>query len=185
MCNVFKKIWILNLLFLSFCLVWCGSTSSGVWGGISLVVSDFSVNYDWKVRLEKVYLNSTDSEDILELYQETWSNVGYVDSLLVAEKYDQWLWVNSFVKQNLDSLEIQWLSLENIDKTQILINKKWKQVNGVLVEYEISKWFISKVPVLYMSQLFIPNNDSIILFSYMSESSSARSYASNMFKNVK
>ena len=178
------RLWIFILWVLCFLLVWCGKTSS-VSNQIDLSVSNFSVKYDGKVKLEKVYLKDTDLSEILQLYQETWNNVGYKDSLLVAEKYDQWLWVNAFVQQNLDTLEVQWLSIDNVKKNQIWINKNWKTINGVLVEYEITKWFISTVPVLYMSQLFIPENNGMIMFSYMTENSSARSYASNMLKNVK
>ena len=185
MYKVVKKIWIFALGLLCLLSMWCGNKSSNVNNEIELFVSGFSVKYDGNVKLEKVYLNDSDLSEIIELYQETWSKIDYKDSLLVAEKYDQWLWVNAFVQQNLDSLEVQGLSLDNIKKTQIWINKKWNKIGGVLVEYEITKWFISSVPLLYMSQLFIPGNDSIILFSYMTESSSAHSYASNMLKNVK
>lgn len=179
-----RKLWIFVLGLLCFLIVWCGKSSSSS-NQIDLSVWDFSVGYEGKVKLEKVYLNNSDLSEILELYQETWNNTDYSDSLLVAEKYDQWLWINAFVQQNLDTLEVQWLSIDNVKKTQIWINKKWKILNSVLVEYEITKWFISTVPRLYMSQLFIPQSDSVVLFSYMTENSSARSYASNMLKNIK
>lgn len=179
-----KIVWFLSVCFMSFLLAWCGKSIGGS-GEIALSVSDFSIEYDSKIKLEKVYLNESDTVEVSELYQETWSNVWYKDSLLIAEKYDLWLWVNTFVQQNLDTLEAQWLTLENINKKQLLVNKKWNDIICVLVEYEITKWFISDVPVLYMSQLFVPWNDSIIMFSYMTESSSARWYASSMFKNVK
>lgn len=179
------KIWMFTLGLLCVLVVWCGKVSPINNDEFELFVSDFSIKYGGKVELEKVYLNDSDLSDILELYQETWDNISYRDSLLVAEKYDQWLWVNAFVQQNLDSLEVQGLSLNNIKKTQIWINKNWEKINSVLVEYEITKWFISSVPLLYMSQLFISRNNGIILFSYMTENSSARSYASDMFKNIK
>ncbi len=178
-----KKVWIISLCLICFSLLWCGKSIGGS-DEIELSVSDFSIVYDGKVNLEKMYLNDSDSEEILELYQETWSSIDYKDSLLIAEKYDLWLWVNTFVQQNLDTLEIQWLTLDNINKKQLIINKKWNDINCVLVEYEITEWFVSSVPILYMSQLFIPRKDSIILFSYMTESSSARWYASNVFINV-
>lgn len=184
MYRILKKIWIFTLRGLLFFVVWCGNTSS-VDSELDISVFDFSLTYNGNVNLEKVYLNDTDLSEILELYQETWSKVEYKDSLLIAQKYDQWLWINSFVQHNLDTLEVQWLLLDNIKKYQILLNKDWKEVNSVLVEYEILEWFISTVPVLYMSQLFIPENNWVILISYMTENSSARSYASKMFKNIK
>lgn len=184
MLNICKKYWIFTLLLLCFFIIWCGN-SENLSDEIELSIAGFSIDYKWKVSLEKVYLNNSDSDEILELYHETWSDIGYIDSLLIAEKYDQWLWINAFVQQNLDTLEAQWLSIDNVKKTQVWINKKWKNVNCVLVEYEINKWFISSVPVLYMSQLFIPNNDSVTLLSYMTENSSARNHVTNSFKNVK
>lgn len=185
MCELWNRLWVCLMWLLCFLLIWCAENSNTISNQIDLSVLGFSAKYSGKVKLEKVYLNDSDLSEILSLYQETWNNSDYKDSLLIAEKYDQWLWVNTFVQQNLDTLEIQWLSLDKVKKNQIIINKNWKDINAVLVEYEITKWFISTVPKLYMSQLFIPGDNSIILFSYMTESSSARWYASTMFRKIK
>ena len=185
MCSLVKKNLIILLGLFCSLLAWCGDKGLSSSGKIDLLVSDFFLSYNGNVDLQKVYLNEGDSPEILDLYEETWNNIIYKDSLLIAKKFDQWLWVNSFVQQNLDSMEDLWLSLDNVNKKQIVLNKDWKNVNGVLVEYDVSEWFVSDVPLLYMSQLFIPIDNSIILFSYMTENSKARWSASKMFKNVK
>lgn len=163
-------------------LTWCGGTWNNDW---TISSSRFSVEYNPKLKLEKIELNDEDLWEISALYQEAWNGNDYKDSLLIAEKYSQWLGINTFAQENLDSLEQQWLSLDNIKKTQIWIkNKEWK-INWVLVEYEITKWLISELPKLYVSQLFIPNDENVILFSFITEKSSSRSLASDMFKKVK
>ena len=108
----------------------------------------------------------------------------YRDSLLVAEKYANWVWANVFIKDNLEVLEKQWLYLSDISKKQIWLNKKWENINAVLLEYEITEWLISEIPLLYVSQLFIPDENSMVMLSYITESTSSRSSASNMFKNI-
>ena len=186
---IMKKIWTsrkwLCLLFsiLScFLLIWCGSRSS-VENRISIDVWDFSLEYAWNVQLSKVTLNKDDLSEITELYQEVWEDLEYRDSLLIAEKYAKWLWINAFVQDNLDILTQQWLELSNLKKTQIWL--KWKKLNAVLVEYKITEWFIGEIPVLYMSQLFVPDWENVILLSFITENLSSANSASNMFKNIK
>ena len=103
----------------------------------------------------------------MDLYQEVWDNSEYRDSLLIAEKHAQWLWANAFAVDNLDTLENQWLSLSNIKKTQIRLEKYWEEINAVLVEYEITQWLINEIPVLYVSQLFVPNGETMVLMSFI------------------
>ena len=141
--------------------------------------------YNGDVPLEQVTLRSDEIDEITALYQEVWDDVGYKDSLLIAEKYSQWMWINAFVQSNLDTLYDYNLTLSNVKKTQIIIKYKNQNRKAVLLEYEITDWFIESIPLLYMSQLFIENDWSIILASYSTENSQDRDYASNMFKNIK
>ena len=135
--------------------------------------------------MEKVELNKDDLPEIIWLYQETWENIWYKDSLLIAEKYALWMWVNAFAKKNLDWLEHQWLSLSDINKNQIWIKSNSWDINGVLIEYNIISWFNEVVPILYLSQLFIPYWENVILYSYVTEDKNSRANASNMFKSIK
>ena len=75
-----------------------------------------------------------DLDEIIDLYQEVWDNVWYRDSLLVAGKYAQWLWVNAFAQSNLNTLYDYDLTIENIQKTQINIKDKNQNTNAVLLE---------------------------------------------------
>lgn len=167
-------------------LTWCGNSWNidSNWG-FSIKNSWFSLEYNWNVELEWVLLNDEDLNEILALYQETWTNIDYKDSLLIAEKYSWWRGVNTFVQENLDMLEEQWLELDNIKKSQIPIVKNGEKINWVLVEYEIVEWFINKIPKLYISQLFVIQKENIILFSYITENRKACNYATEMFKNIK
>lgn len=145
----------------------------------------FELEYNGEVKLERVALMKDDMDEIIDLYQEVWNESEYKDSLLVAEKYAQWLWANAFTQDNLDTLKNQWLSLTNIEKTQIWVEIEGEKTNAVLVEYEITEGFISDIPLLYVSQLFIPNDENMILMSFITEDQSSHLSASKMFKNIK
>ena len=70
-------------------------------------------------------------------------------------------------------------------KTQIWLKKRWERINAVLVEYQIKKWLVDDIPLLFVSQLFIPKDKDMILMSYITEDQSSHLNASNMFKNIK
>ena len=130
-------------------------------------------------------MNNDDLDEIIDLYEEVWENLKYKDSLLIAEKYSHWLWINAFIQQNLDVLEDYDLTINNLRKTQIQFKNDNKKYSSVLVEYEISEWFIPEVPLLYISQLFIAKWDNILLISFTTEDSSSRNNMSNSLKKIK
>jgi len=168
----------------SFLLSWCWSS----WyksASFSENIYWYDLDYNWDIQLERVWLKTDDLDEIVDLFQEVWDDVWYRDSLLIAERYAQWLWVNAFAQDNLDTLQSQWLVLSDIQKTQIWFGKNWKNSNSVLIEYEITNWLIDDIPVLYISQLFVPKGDDIILMSYITEDKSSCLSASQMFKNIK
>ena len=164
-------------------LAWCGWSWSSK--NLTIEVSDFTIEYDWNIELKKVYLNNDDLDEIIDLYEEVWENLKYKDSLLIAEKYSHWLWINAFIQQNLDVLEDYDLTINNLRKTQIQFKNDNKKYSSVLVEYEISEWFIPEVPLLYISQLFIAKWDNILLVSFTTEDSSSRNNMSNSLKKIK
>ena len=174
---------LLSISILCLALIWCGSSWSN-WSKFIINVAWYSLVYNWNVKLWKVALKTDDLDEIIDLYQEIWDNIWYRDSLLIAEKYDQWLWINAFAQSNLDMLEEQWLVLSDIKKTQVKLETESGIMNAVLVEYKITEWFIEKVPVLYLSQLFIPDGHSVKLVSFVTENSSSHSSAVNMLKNI-
>ena len=182
-CNI-KLLWILIGVIGCFSLIWCWG--SWTWdSNLSVNIYWFELNYNGKTNLEKVQLKTDDLDEIIDLYQEVWSEWEYKDSLLIAEKHAKWRWCNVFAQDNLDTLEDQWLSLSDVKKTQIKLEKYGEKVNAVLVEYEITKWLISDIPLLYVSQLFLPNDENMILMSFITEDQSSRDSVSNMFKNIK
>lgn len=165
-------------------LAWCWN--SGNWNSsFSTSIYWFDLNYNWKTKFERVALKNDDIDNIIDLFQEIWNWAEFKDSLLIAEKFSQWLWVNAFLEENLDTLRNQWLIPENVKKTQITLNKYWENLNAVLVEYEINEWFIEEIPKLYFSQFFMPNDNNIVMMSFITENESSHSNASNMFKNIK
>lgn len=186
MYNLSKNLKLLTVLSISsicFVLCWCESD----WGSDGKYVTSvawYNLMYNWGVNLWKVALKTDDLNEITSLYQEIWDNVWYRDSLLIAEKYGQWLGVNAFAQDNLDTLEKQWLTLSDVKKTQITLKKKSENINAVLVDYKITEWFIEEVPLLYISQLFIPDGYNIELVSFITEDSSSHSSAVNMLKNI-
>lgn len=187
MWNILKNLKLsITLLFISsicFVLVWCGSN----WDGESKYITNvawYSLMYNWDVDLWKVALKNDDLNEIIDLYQELWDDVQYRDSLLIAEKFNQWLWINAFAQDNLDTLKKQWLALSDIRKIQITLKKKSENINAVLVNYKITEWFIDEVPLVYVSQLFIPNGYNVELISYITEDPSSHTSAVNMLKNV-
>lgn len=179
-----KSVWILIGCIICLLLTWCWS--SWTWNS-SFTLNEywFELNYDGKTRFEKVWLKTDDLDEIVDLYQEVGNNLKYRDSLLVAEKYAQWLWANAFSQNNLDFLEDQWLTLSNIKKTQIWLKKRWERVNAVLVEYEITEWLVNDIPLLYVSQIFVPKDNDMILMSFITEDQTSHSSVSNMFKNIR
>jgi len=186
-----KEIWMVKkwfvLLFsvcLCFLLFWCWSKWNKS-NKLTVNVAWFSVNYAWNVNLSKVALKEDDLSEIVDLYQEVWDDVWYRDSLLVAQRYSQWLGINAFVQENLDVLENYNLSLWNLAKKQILLERDWKTINAVLVDYDITEWFIPEIPALYISQLFVPDWNMVSLVSFITENSSVRKSMSNAFKEIK
>ena len=163
-------------------LSWCWSSLDSEW--LAIDISGFNLQYNWSVKLKKVYLKNDDLDEITDLYEEVWDNLEYRDSLLVAERYWQWLWINGFAQDNLDTLEDHWLVLWEIKKTQIKIKKDNKKFDSVLVDYKISEWLIEDIPVIYVSQLFVPQWTTVLLISYISEDMSARDNMSKAFKNL-
>ena len=178
-----NRIWLLFWLLICFFLSWCWSS----WSKNELVIDIpwYELNYQWNVMLSKVALKTDDLEEIIDLYQEEWDDIWYRDSLLIAQRYWQWLWINTFVEENLDTLENNNLTISNINKKQLILGNDPEDVNAVLVEYEITEWFIEEVPKLYVSQLFIPDWSMVILMSYITENQSSRSSMSNAFKQIK
>ena len=173
------------LLTLNLVLIfWCGSKSNNQ-NTLYMSKNWINLEYNSRLPLENVELNKDDLPEIIWLYQETWENIWYKDSLLIAEKYALWMWVNAFAQKNLDWLEHQWLSLSDINKNQIWIRSNSWDINGVLIEYNIISWFNEVVPILYLSQLFIPYWENVILYSYVTEDKNSRANASNMFKSIK
>jgi len=169
------------LIMTSFISIGCGNTYK-----TQLInIPGYVLEYRWNIEFENLWLKDDDREEIIGLYQEVWDNIVYRDSLLIAEKYREWMWINAFVQDNLNILEDQWLTLSNVKKTQIWIINGQELKNAVLLEYEITQWFIEEIPVLYMAQLFIPDGEGVILVSFSSEELSSRNAASNMFKNIK
>lgn len=177
-------LWLILWLLVSFLLSWCWWNSWTWKVGFSENVYWYDLNYNGKTNLERVWLRNDDLEEIVDLFQEVWDDVWYRDSLLVAEKHAQWLWVNAFAQDNLDTLQEQWLTLLNIQKTQVWLKSKGKKVNGVLVEFEITQWLVSEIPLLYVSELFIPRGDDILLMSFITESHVSHLSALDMFKNI-
>lgn len=186
------KYWVRNLKLL-WTVLWFFACLSLIWCWNSWVESDsfsmnilwFDLNYDGNVDFERVWLKNDDMDEILDLYQEVWDDVWFKDSLLIAKKYAQWLWTNAFAQRNLDTLNDQWLTLSEVEKTQIRINKNWEKINTTLVEYKITGWLIDEIPLLYVSQLFVPNDNNMILMSYITEDKYSHLSASRMFKNIK
>jgi len=145
----------------------------------------FNLEYDGNINFEKVQLKTDDLDEIIDLYQEAWDEVWYRDSLLIAEKYAQWLWANAFAQDNLEILTDKWLILSGIQRTQVRLKKYWEDINAVLVEYKITGWLVNDIPLLYVSQLFIPKDYNMLLMSFITENKSSYLSASDMFKNIK
>ena len=70
-------------------------------------------------------------------------------------------------------------------KTQIWLERYGEIINAVLVEYEITEWLINEIPPLYVSQIFIPDENNMVLMSFITEDQSSHLNASTMFKNIK
>ena len=183
--NYLKILCVVLLIFVSFLLIWCWDSSGGN-DTSSINVRWFELNYNGNTKFEKVRLKTDDLDEIDYLFQEVWNDDSeFKDSLLIASKYGQWLWANAFAQDNLDTLKDHWLTISKIKKTQVWIEKPWEKINAVLVEYQITQWLVNEIPLLYVSQLFIPKDNDMILMSFITEDHSSQSSASNMFKNIK
>jgi len=182
-CSLLKSLSFLFCISVSFLIVWCQKITD-TWDDIFISVKWYNLKYAWGLMFQNVPLKVDDNEDIIALYQEVWEDLVYRDSLLVAEEYANWVWANVFIKDNIKILERQWLMLSNINKKQIWFRKGWENVSAVLLEYEIAWWLISEFPLLYVSQLFVPEENSMLMLSYITENLSSRKSVSDMFKNI-
>lgn len=180
-----KSVIIFWILWLTcFIITWCKHSTITKYQ-TEIITSDLSLTYNWEIQLSKIIISNNDLEEITDVYEEVWNNTTFKDSLIIAEKSTQY-GINTFVQDNLDFLEIQWLEIKDTSKIQIWLKRDGKIENTVLVEYSIQWWFTSETPVLYVSQFFIPYGDkNVKLFSFISESKSARDSASKMFKQIK
>lgn len=180
----FKRFLFLTISCACFLIAWCWNSNS--WNHqIALDVFWFQLEGNTKVELQRVGLKTEDLEEIVDLYQEVWNSAEYKDSLLIAKKYSKWLGANAFIQDNLEILQNNWLDLANINTTQVQLKKKKERYNAVLLEYEIAGWLIDEIPLLYVSQLFIPKENDIVLVSYITEDLTSSSNISNLFKNIK
>ena len=155
------------MLFFSvgFLLVWCWD-SLGEDGTSSINIHWFELNYNGNTKFEKVRLKEDDLDEIDDLYQEIWNDDSeFKDSLLIASKYAQWLWVNAFAQDNLDTLKDHWLTISKVKKTQVWIKKHWEKINAVLVEYEITQWLVDGIPLLYISQACLLDQGNVLAVS--------------------
>jgi len=182
---IWKKLKLPITLFISFIcltLIWCGSDESyeKYENQFTVNVAWYDLVYNWNVELWKVALMTDDLDEIIDLYQEVWDDVWYRDSLLIAWKSAQWLWVNAFAQDNLDTLESQWLTISDVKKTQI----KLENVDAVLVDYKVTGWLAEEIPLLYVSQLFVQDGYNIKLVSFVTEDTSSHSSAVKMLKNI-
>lgn len=178
--HLIKKLLYFSLVFI---LSWCWDSTSET-SNYTINSEGLTLKYNWNIKLEKVLLKNSDPKDIIDIYQEN-NNTDYKDSLIIAKWFNKWDWVNLFVQNNLDTLEHQWLTITNIKKKQLSKTINNNSYNSVLVEYEIVDWFISSVPKLYISQLFIDIQPDFLVYSYITESESQRSSISKSFKNIK
>ena len=160
---------------------WCGSDFNNK-NQLNIDVWNFVLSYGWNVELTKVYLKNDDLSEIIDLYQEDWDNVWYRDSLLIAERYFKWSWIDEFAVDNLTLLTNNWLTLNNIKKTNILTNNS--DTDAILMEYQIVWGLVPDLPLLYVAQLFVPDNHTIRLVSYITEDSSMHKNIINIFKNI-
>ena len=177
-----KILWLSLGFLICFSLIGCGKVDTTK-EPIILNVSGFKLSYNWNISFQNLPIKNDDYEWTIALYQEKWNDTKFRDSLLIAEKYSR-LGANAFAQENIDVLEDWWIKLSNLKKSQIRFNKKWEDINAVLVEYEITEWFIPEIPILYLSQLFVPNNNTMILMSFITEDFSSRDNVSKMFKNI-
>lgn len=183
---IWKKLKLSITLFISFvclALIWCGS-GENYENQFTVNVAWYDLVYNWNVELWKVALMADDSNEIVDLYQEVWDDVWYRDSLLIAWKSAQWLWVNAFAQDNLDTLESQWLTISDIKKTQIKLENNSENIDAVLVDYKVTEWLAEEIPLLYVSQLFVQDGYNIKLISFVTEDTSSHSSAVRMLKNI-
>lgn len=179
----FRKLKFLVTLFISFlclALIWCEGDEYNE-NQFTINVAWYDLVYNWDVKLWKVALMTDDLDEIIDLYQEVWDDIWYRDSLLIAWKSSQWLWVNAFAQNNLDTLQSQWLTVSDVKKTQV----KLEDIDAVLVDYKVTEWLIEEIPLLYVSQLFIQDGYNIKLVSFVTENASSHSSAIKMLKNIK
>jgi hypothetical protein len=81
-------------------------------------------------------------------------------------------------------LEQQGLQLENLHRELFALPQQGKERFACIYSYAISAGFIPEVPQLYMTQLFVEEDNSIMIFSHSTESSAEQKSIIQSFKTI-
>lgn len=154
---------IILVLIVVFILIWN-------WGWkVSFIIQagQYNTVYKWSVALEKT-MDSAENTVYIE------NNSGwYSDSLIIKEVYNQWKWALVFSQEAFDVLSQQELTIEDKKLEKLSVICKDKKQSAVLISYLIKDWLDTKIPRLYMADMFIEKDvNTLTVFSYASDDKS-------------
>ena len=175
------KKYLFYLLLMLLLLAGCGTSSTTS----VLSLGGYSFQYPGSVQLQESSFSAQDVEDVIAIYEESWDTTTYKDSLIVTEKYNQGKGVIVFSKEAIDTLEVQGLTLEDKREERFVMNCKGEQKSVSLISYCISAGFVSQVPRLYMTQMFVESwEHTLVIFSHSTESKTEQQQIRQTFKTL-
>jgi len=170
------------LLLSSLVLVGCGKSAPTS----QFSIGNHTFQYQGDIQLQESSFSAPDVEDIIAIYEESWDTTTYKDSLIVTEKYNQGKGVIVFSKEAIDTLETQGLTLEDKKDERFVITCKGAKKSVSLKSYCVSAGFVSKVPRMYMTQMFVEDGDHTLkIFSHSTESKDEQKRVFQAFKTLK
>lgn len=166
-------------------VLFCCSMLAGCWNSstttTTLEIDSYLLKYQGETSLkeQRWYINT----EALAVYEEE-DQGGYKDSLIVVKKFDQGKGVASFSKEAIDTLTVQGLEVEDVSQEIFRLPKQEKERFACIYSYKISSGFIPEVPQLYMTQLFVEEENSIVIFSHSTDTSSEQDSIIQSFKTI-
>ncbi|MDR0282949.1 MAG: hypothetical protein LBI53_06835 [Candidatus Peribacteria bacterium] len=92
--------------------------------------------------------------------------------------------MNVFSQESITLLQDRGLSIENVKTERFSLSCAKELKSSVVYSYLISSGFSAEIPQLFMTQLFIENDNNIIVFSHSTTSEKEQQQIEKSFTTV-
>jgi len=147
-------------------------------------IDSIEIPYHWNIVFQKS--NASKEEKVLAIYEEEQedTDTSFKDSLILAKQYDLGKGTLTFARDSLKLLKEQGLTLQDENEWKTVLDDHGKKRTLVIISYKITDGFLSKVPLLYMTQAFLEDDNEVYVFSHSTEEKSEQKNIVASLKNL-